>query len=108
MGGGWGGDGPQACKSWLRRYPEYEKPLGEPKGAATITNGTWGNVYTREFASGTKVYVGQYLEPDGDWQTGQSKNYGRCVFWADGYITGNASRCPPPALVTQGAARLLI
>lgn len=62
VGGGWGGDGPHACASWLRRYPEYEKPLGEPKGAATITNSTWGNVYTREFASGTTVYVGQYLD----------------------------------------------
>ncbi len=37
----------KACESkvWLKRFPEYDKPLGKPKGPATKE----GYVYTREF-----------------------------------------------------------
>eukprot|EP00041_Stephanoeca_diplocostata_P030143 m.904777 g.904777 ORF g.904777 m.904777 type:complete len:438 (+) comp23695_c0_seq51:140-1453(+) len=127
VGGGWGGDGPTACSSWFRRYPEYKKALGRPHSDAREFNTSYGVAYTREFSSGTKVFAGQvrkslavsvqvhcavewyrnpmclsssfararcrrmlqYLPPDG-------RNSGACVFWSDGYITGNASRCPPP------------
>ena len=133
VGGGWGGDGPGACASWLRRYPEYSKPLGEPTGEATLTQGPYGScsllgpkpkargdtsgcIYTREFASGTKVtscyhiipparkdselnaphaqvYVGQYKQPD---DPKRPRNKGSCVFWADGSVTSpNVKDCPP-------------
>eukprot|EP01084_Bolivina_argentea_P200198 342373_1 len=36
---------------WIRDHPEYHKPLGKPDGDAVLKN----NVYTRTFASGTKV-----------------------------------------------------
>merc|ERR1712000_430843 len=42
IGGGWSGAGPSACATWLREYPEYSKPLGEPKSDALIMNNTVG------------------------------------------------------------------
>ncbi|XP_065830202.1 uncharacterized protein [Oscarella lobularis] len=36
-------------KNWLTWRPEYDKPLGKPTGPATKS----GDVYTRQFASGT-------------------------------------------------------
>ena len=37
--------------SWDKWYPEYDKPLGEPLGAAVNKNG----IYSRSFKSGTNV-----------------------------------------------------
>ena len=35
-GGGWDGDGPTACSTWLREWPEYSRPLGAPLGGRGI------------------------------------------------------------------------
>ena len=78
-GGGWGGNGASACASWLERPPEFEKPLGEPKGVAAEVR---AGVFTREFASGTRVYVDT------------SKGGGHCIWWGDGSTTGNLANCP--------------
>ena len=86
LGIGWSGEGAGACEAWLRAYPEYKRPLGEPLGAYALTNGSYGDIYTRKFASGTKVYVGQHLPP-------VRGNFGYCVFWSDGTTTGNATQC---------------
>lgn len=93
VGGGWGGDGPNACGSWLRRYPEYSKDLGEPLGVARRQQLHNTTAYSRAFASGTKAFVGQYLPPTG--RPGHPTNMGHCVFWSDGYVTGDESNCPP-------------
>lgn len=95
IGGGWGGPGPEACSSWLRRYPEYTRPLGEPVSDAVATNATGDpstTQYTRTFRSGTKVYWGQHLAPE---PATRPRNRGACIFWADGTVTGNATQCPP-------------
>ena len=84
VGGGWDGDGPDACASWLRHYAEYDKPLGAPlaDGQQDPSTGVW----TRRFASGTHKWV--------------NESYGRhtpkggpgraCIWWADGSTTGDA------------------
>jgi hypothetical protein len=83
-GGGWGGNGEKACASWLERPEEFDKPLGEPLGvAAEVKPG----VFTRHFASGTKVYADT------------SKGGGHCIWWGDGSITGNPANCPAPQAV---------
>jgi hypothetical protein len=93
IGGGWGGPGPSACASWLHEYPEYSKPLGAPFGDAAVSNGTDGQpAYSRHFASGTSVYSGQFLPPI---PPQRPQNHGACIFWSDGSVTGNATRCPP-------------
>jgi hypothetical protein len=93
IGGGWGGPGPSACASWLHEYPEYSKPLGAPLGDAAVSNGTDGQpAYSRHFASGTSVYSGQFLPPI---PPQRPQNHGACIFWSDGSVTGNATRCPP-------------
>ena len=52
-GGGWDGDGPNACASWLRHRPEYARPLGAPLGRAVEAGGSGdggegrGPVYVR-------------------------------------------------------------
>ena len=98
VGGGWGGDGPSACASWLREYPEYSKPLGKPLGLPRTTVLHNQTAYSRAFASGTKVFVGQYLAPTGkDPRPGHATNFGRCVFWADGSYTGQPEFCPKPS-----------
>merc|ERR1711924_83247 len=95
VGEGWGGPGAGACSAWLQPYPEYEEKLGEPKGLANATNTTNGMVYTREFASGTKVFVGQYLAPCSTPKNKRCQNSGACIFWSSGRISGNATECPP-------------
>lgn len=66
-GSGWGGTGPNACALWLEQFPEFKKPLGSPKSDMVVANASWGGavclpgknttgcLYTREFATGTKV-----------------------------------------------------
>lgn len=114
VGGGWWGAGPTACSTWLRDYPEYSKPLGEPNGRANVSQApasfglncslvgpkpsdkdTAGCVFTRTFATGTKVFVGPYLRPELD-SRGRVSNSGSCVYWSDGTTTSpNVTRCPP-------------
>lgn len=111
VGDGWSGDGPDACATWLRRYPEYAKPLGEPvsdyavaagsHGACTLldpdpsTSDTSGCLFSRDFESAS-VFLGQYAPPSSARdQWGDAANYGSCVWWADGSLTGDADDCPP-------------
>jgi hypothetical protein len=111
-GSGWGGTGPGACSLWLKQFPEFTKPLGEPKGNMTAAKASWdgavcdtepaahgqyknssGCLFTREFATGTKVFVGQYLPPD---NPARPTNQGKCIYWSDGTTTtDNATRCQP-------------
>ena len=121
VGGGWSGDGPDACASWLYRYPEYAKSLGAPTGDYRVSLGSHGLnctlldakpstkdvsgcLFERDFASGTRVFLGQYEAPataeadapgsDVDALFLGSTNYGACVFWSDGTTTGNTTLCP--------------
>ena len=57
---------------------DFHKNLGEPLGDATYDSKT--KVYSRQFKSGTKVYI------DSDW------NY-PCIKWSDGTITGTTDNC---------------
>ena len=86
-GGGWGATGASACASWLQWMPEYDKPLGEPKAVAAEPS---PGVYTREFATGTQVFLNT------------TKGGGHCVWWSDGTTTGDGESCakgpPPPQL----------
>lgn len=90
LGAGWSGSGAGACSAWLEPYPEYSKPLGEPLGHYVTTNGTYGEVMTRKFSTGTKVYVGQHVPPA---PKGKPSTAGNCIFWSDGTVSGNASQC---------------
>jgi len=58
--------------------PDYHKALGEPVSDAVYNNTS--KVYSREFKSGTKVWL------DLQW------NY-PCIRWSDGSVTGNATDC---------------
>jgi hypothetical protein len=108
-GSGWGGSGPGACALWLKRFPEFDKKLGEPMGDMQLAEASWpgavcettggkhanttGCLYTRSFASGTEVFVGQYLQPD---NPSRPRNGGHCIYWSDGSITtDNVTRCQP-------------
>jgi hypothetical protein len=111
--------GDKACQTWLEPHEEYSKYLGKPVGPAVVKNDTWpkgpgsgyankdrcakdGNadlnlkcqIYQREFESGTKVFVGQFLDPNCT-VTRCSGPIGACVYWADGNITGASRYCPP-------------
>jgi len=97
VGDGWGGPGESACAAWLHPYPEYSEKLGEPLGLANATNGTNGMSYTRSFASGTKVFVGQFLKPCANPTNKRCQNSGSCIFWSSGRVSGNATECPLPA-----------
>jgi hypothetical protein len=96
---------------------EYHRALGKPDAPTKIAlsaqpglncsmlssaipdaTDTSGCVYTRSFASGTRVYVGQFKPPKIDRHTKLSSNFGSCIFWSDGNITSpNAGDCPPRA-----------
>jgi hypothetical protein len=107
-GSGWGGTGPGACKLWLTMFPEFSKKLGAPAGDMQIAKASWpgavcdkpgphanqtGCLFTRSFASGTKVFVGQHLPPD---DPTRPRNGGHCIYWSDGSVTSaNATRCQP-------------
>eukprot|EP01043_Picozoa_sp_COSAG02_P012219 COSAG02_NODE_469_length_21727_cov_64.506334_5_plen_84_part_00 len=63
------------------------------KGAHGVPKNASGCLFTRNFASGTKVAVGQYLSPD---HPTRPSNRGKCIYWSDGSITtDNATRCMP-------------
>ena len=62
----------------LWENPDYHKALGAPTGDANYDNGT--KVYSREFKSGTKVYINVKWENP-------------CIKWSDGSITGNSTDC---------------
>lgn len=69
---GWGcGDG------WLDELPEYSYPLGLPLGEAVNRS----NVYTREFSSGTKVWLNLTHPPV------SLKQSRACIWWGNGKIT---------------------
>ena len=104
-GSGWGGVGKGACKLWLTTFPEFSKKLGEPVSDMALGTAAWpgavcdksgakranttGCLFTRAFASGTKVFAGQFLAPQG-------RNTGHCIYWSDGSVTtDNATRCMP-------------
>eukprot|EP01046_Picozoa_sp_COSAG06_P039209 COSAG06_NODE_4606_length_4106_cov_7.039681_2_plen_250_part_00 len=94
-GNGWGGPGIDACAAWLVTPPEYFKPLGEAAGLATrAADGTW----SREFASGTRVFL-QGTKP------GQpARETKSCIHWADKTQTGTA--CADQGFVRGGYAGL--
>jgi hypothetical protein len=86
-GGGWGGNGAEACSSWLEWPSEFSKPLGAPKGVATEVK---PGVFTREFATGTRVYADT------------AKGGGHCIWWSDGTTTGDTANCPAPESLWAG------
>ena len=66
---------------------------------------TAGCVYTRSFASGTRVYVGQFVKPKIDRRTKASTNFGSCIYWSDGNVTSpNVADCPPAQTMDAAAA----
>eukprot|EP00966_Prymnesium_polylepis_P335219 7390579-Prymnesium_polylepis.1 len=81
-GGEWGGEGPEACSSWLKVWPEYGYPLGEPQGKAAETA---EGIYTRSFASGTHVWLNASYTRRSPGSRGKS-----CIYWANGKTTGDA------------------
>ena len=95
----------------MEAYKGYQvvSKLGEPTGDMQVTKAAWpgavcettggrranttGCLYTRSFASGTKVFVGQYLAPD---NPSRPSNGGHCIYWSDGSVTSSkASLCMP-------------
>ena len=107
-GSGWGGPGTNGCALWLKEFPEFSKPLGAPVSDMVVGKASWpgatcdtstkrsdrsGCVRTRSFATGTKVFVGQYLPPD---PPAKPKNQGSCIYWSDGTVTSpNPQHCMP-------------
>ena len=63
--------------AWDGIRPEYTRKLGAPMGSATVHQG----VATRQFASGTRVWMNL------------SAATGGCVYWSDGALTGNPRFC---------------
>lgn len=121
-GSGWGGTGAGACALWLKQWPEFSKPLGAPVSDAKVATATWpgavcsspeskhgntsGCLYTREFATGTVVFVGQYLPPD---RPTRPTNHGSCIYWSDGSTTSaNVSNCQPKALMKHLTRRFFV
>jgi hypothetical protein len=88
-GSGWDGDGADACATWLKVWPEYSKPLGEPLGPAIVLkgNGKIKSIWTRKFKSGTHVFLNTTDHPKVDTF---------CIWWSDGSTTGN--HCKPSTL----------
>ena len=88
-GSGWDGDGADACATWLKVWPEYSKPLGEPVGPATVVqgNGKTKSIWTRKFKSGTHVFLNTTDHPKVDTF---------CIWWSDGTASGN--HCKPSTL----------
>ena len=110
-GAGWEGQAHDSVMTtWLRRWPEYDKPLGEPLGPATLTVKGAQHLYLRTFASGTRVELNLTTTPclpdqlealaDQPWLyapgahlehiSGQITD--SCVHWADGTTSGKACR----------------
>ena len=60
-------------------------------GAWSYAGNTSGCLWTRTFATGTKVFEGQYIPP-----ATEGRNLGSCIYWSDGSVTSpNASWCMP-------------
>ena len=79
-GVGWDGDGANACDTWLRRWDEFEKPLGKPTADAAVVAGAPPKAkWTRSFGSGTHVLLD--TTPERDYDTVS------CIWWSDGTVT---------------------
>ena len=46
-GSGWGGPGDNACALWLQQFPEFTKPLGEPKSDMVNATAPWPGAVCR-------------------------------------------------------------
>ena len=61
-GDGWCGDGhDRVMTTWLEDYPEYSMPLGEPLALANETVVGSTTLFSRQFATGTRVVVSALL-----------------------------------------------
>jgi len=70
---------------WEDWSPDYDRALGEPKGPAERT-AHGSEIWRREFASGTVVYLKTSDETDSEW--GSS-----CIRWSDGNVTKSGQLC---------------
>jgi hypothetical protein len=75
---GWG-----FTDGWSRWSTDYDRPLGVPTGKAVKTN---AGVWTRAFASGTKVFLATKDQSTKEW--GSS-----CIRWSDGHVTKSGRLC---------------
>lgn len=82
-GQGWDGDGDGACATWLKRWDEFDRPLGAPDGPAAVVAGKQPKAkWTRKFATGTHVLLDATPAKDSDTRA--------CIWWSDGTITAGA------------------
>lgn len=95
-GGGWMGDGPSACATWLKEWPEYSYSLGEPAGPAVEES---DGVYSRAFSSGTRVWLNASYSSKSPGGDGKS-----CIYWSNGEHTGDA--CPSRGTVVRSYSEL--
>lgn len=111
VGAGWSGAGEGACSAWLHPSQdagieavppkEFTNALGAPVSDFVTTNITAGDstriVMTRQFASGSKVYVGRRASVPCEINPRTKKpdcRPGHCIFWSNGDISAdNATLC---------------
>eukprot|EP00937_MAST-01D_sp_MAST-1D-sp2_P001467 g1467.t1 len=92
-GGGWDGDGADACSTWLREWPEYSRPLGMPLGPArrlsgSASKGAWARDFAGRGGVPTRVYLNNSDHPAVDTS---------CIQWADGArseVLGGCAEAP--------------
>jgi hypothetical protein len=99
-GGSETGIGPQACNMsdgsmHFPDWPDMHRPLGAPKG--DFKNVSFGSDYvlTREFGTGTRVVMNATGPPGRD----TASNF-KCIFWSDGFVTGEGGAQPCPSKKT--------
>jgi hypothetical protein len=83
-----------AIASWPTANCTYTTPA-RPKSYLAQTVGC---MMSRSFASGTVVFIGNYLAPI---PVSRPTNTGLCIWWSDGSLMGNATECPPKEHVIQ-------
>ena len=96
-GGSETGIGPQACNlsdgsMHFLHWPDVHRPLGAPRGDhRNMTDGHGDPILTREFTTGTRVV----MNASGSGRAA-SENFA-CVYWADGFVTGQGGTQPCPS-----------
>ena len=93
------------CDSEQQVVPEFGRPLGTPRGLATVQNGTTGRDgtpvarWTRSFGNGTFVELNVTLSLRFD----PHHDVHCCIFWSSGEISVcPGSDCPkPPSTMSQ-------
>ena len=113
-GNGWNGfDEDSVMTTWIKDWPQYHLPLGEPIADADIqTSGASGETttYHRSFGSGTTVFVNitvpppsSFSPPPGSDESTSAARYDlpridvdlgsqittTCIKWSDGTLSGN-------------------